>query len=124
VGAWPYIRPTIINDTHSAFEAWAAANNHALPAYNPADVVIQSRCAWDTILLHGEYGPVAWSFYNAIPQDVKQIYLVTNQGQSPEVCHTLHHALQRYGMLCSDRRHSDQHLIYADTFHLWGNHPS
>lgn len=94
--AWAYIRPTIVTDTHAAYAAWSSEHNHPLPTYAPGDVVIQSRCARDTVLSHSEYGPVAFSFYDNIPATTTQIYIVTELVGRSEVCEALHLAQEKY----------------------------
>lgn len=95
-GAWPFIRSTITKDTQAAFQQWAADSNVSLPAYEPNDVVIQSRCAPDTVLSHGEYGPVAFSFYANIPPDTKRVFIVTELKTRTSLCAQLHHAQQAH----------------------------
>jgi hypothetical protein len=86
-GAWQQIRPTIINDTHAAVQAWLQASKQQQPAFNPGDVVIQSRCSEDTLLSHPEFGPVGFSFYNSIDAAATQaIYIVAEPGRQLPAC--------------------------------------
>lgn len=92
-GAWTWIRPTIIHDTHAAFAAWAArATRFTPPAFQPGDVVIQSRCSNDTVLVHPEYGPVGFSFYANIPPAATRITVVADQHHRAPLCALLHDA--------------------------------
>jgi hypothetical protein len=52
--AWLHLRPTIQAETHAAVEAWARAEGRRLPEFREGDVVIQARCAGDTVLAHPE----------------------------------------------------------------------
>jgi hypothetical protein len=75
-GAYDYILPDIQRDTRAALEAYAAASGEKIRRFEPDDVVIQDRCAGDTILAHGEYGPPAMSFFDPIPRSTKRIFIV------------------------------------------------
>eukprot|EP00882_Tetradesmus_deserticola_P011111 GHRQ01011748.1.p1 GENE.GHRQ01011748.1~~GHRQ01011748.1.p1 ORF type:complete len:342 (+),score=112.74 GHRQ01011748.1:47-1072(+) len=86
-GAWLQIRPTIINDTHAAVQSWLQARNQQQPAFNPGDVVIQSRCSEDTLLSHEEFGPAGFSFYRSINVTATQaIYIVAEPGKQLPAC--------------------------------------
>ncbi|KAF6254758.1 hypothetical protein COO60DRAFT_1462514 [Scenedesmus sp. NREL 46B-D3] len=88
-GAWLQIRPTIMNDTHSAVQTWLQARQQQRqpPVFNPGDVVIQSRCSEDTLLSHAEFGPVAFSFYRSINATATQaIYIVAEPGKQLPAC--------------------------------------
>lgn len=52
--AWLHLRLTIQAETHAAVEAWARAEGRRLPKFREGDVVIQARCAGDTVLAHPE----------------------------------------------------------------------
>ncbi|WIA28952.1 hypothetical protein OEZ86_011475 [Tetradesmus obliquus] len=88
-GAWQQIRPTIINDTHAAVQAWlqASKQQQQQPSFSPGDVVIQSRCSEDTLLSHPEFGPVGFSFFNGIDAAAtKAIYIVAQPGKQLPAC--------------------------------------
>lgn len=91
-GAWQLIRPTIINDTHAAVQAWAAASNYTLPSFTPGDTVIQSRCSRETLLVHDEFGPVAFSYYSNIKTGAKNIFIVTDPRVKYRACVDIHAA--------------------------------
>lgn len=79
VGSMPWIAPTISIDTRSALSEAARAFNTQLPAFGPKDAVIYDRCASDTVLAHGEYGPLSFSAYETLPLDVETIFVVGDQ---------------------------------------------
>eukprot|EP00187_Rhodella_violacea_P004228 CAMPEP_0174913738 /NCGR_PEP_ID=MMETSP0167-20121228/80477_1 /TAXON_ID=38298 /ORGANISM="Rhodella maculata, Strain CCMP736" /LENGTH=256 /DNA_ID=CAMNT_0016158473 /DNA_START=852 /DNA_END=1622 /DNA_ORIENTATION=+ len=47
--------------------------------FRPNDVVIHDRCDRDSVLSHGEYGPIGFSFYNHIPEATTRIFIVGNE---------------------------------------------
>lgn len=96
LGAWTWIRPTIINDTQAAFAAWASDKGFTLPQFQPGDVVIQSRCSPDTILRHPEYGPVAFSYYSHISASATTIIIVTDLNERTQLCADIHAAQVRW----------------------------
>ena len=63
--------------TRAALESWAQAAGKALPAFEAGDAVIQVRCAQDTLLAHGYYGPTAFSAYTTyLPPDTKRVFAI------------------------------------------------
>lgn len=72
-----HIGPLMVEDTHFAMKAWANYRGRTLPVLHPNDVVVHSRCAGDTWLEHPTYGPVAFSFYDNMPADAKNIVIIT-----------------------------------------------
>lgn len=95
-GAWHLIRPTIINDTHAAVTAWAQATKFTLPNFKPGDTVIQSRCSKDTLLVHDEFGPVAFSYYSSIQPTTQNIYIVRDPRVKVPTCAAIHEALVQW----------------------------
>lgn len=85
-GAWLFIRPIIVNGTHTAMTRWMRANNVTAPAFQPGDTVIQSRCSRDTLLKHEEFGPVGFSFYKHIKPTAKNIYIVADPKATWPLC--------------------------------------
>eukprot|EP00877_Chromochloris_zofingiensis_P015247 jgi/Chrzof1/9977/Cz04g22180.t1 len=96
VGAWTEIRPVIQQETQAAFARWANTTGFAIPAFQPSDVVIQVRCAKDTVLEHGEYGPVGFSYYNNIPDSTTTVYVVADPGIQHTVCSKIYQAQVEY----------------------------
>jgi hypothetical protein len=82
-GAWPHIVADIQRDTRSALAQHAMAHNLRLPSFRAGDVLIQVRCAGDTVLGHDEYGPAPWSFYNSVPCD--KLGQITVQSEAASV---------------------------------------
>lgn len=80
--AWPRILPLIRNVTHDAFRHWAESDaaNFSMPEVLPGDVVIHDRCAKDSLLLHFQYGPIGFKFFECIPASTKRIF-VNNAAQ-------------------------------------------
>ncbi len=65
------------NVTRTALESWARAAGKTLPTFQPGDAAIQVRCAQDTLLAHGYYGPSAFSFYTKyLPPDTKRVFAI------------------------------------------------
>jgi hypothetical protein len=72
-----FIFGDIVRDTRAAMLAHVREGRDRMPDILPGDVVINDRCAQDAFLSHTEYGPIAFSFYEAMPQNATRI-LVCN----------------------------------------------
>lgn len=104
VGGWTEIRGTIRHDSMKALHSWAAARNITLPTYQAGDVVIQSRCAPDTILDHDDYGPAAFSYYDAIAGEAtppgavrrRRITILYDPTMKYAPCDTIHQELVKH----------------------------
>ncbi|PNW78237.1 hypothetical protein CHLRE_09g386759v5 [Chlamydomonas reinhardtii] len=74
---WTRTRKAMQHVTRAALESWAQAAGKALPAFEAGDAVIQVRCAQDTLLAHGYYGPTAFSAYTTyLPPDTKRVFAI------------------------------------------------
>ena len=80
-------REMIIADTRRALLEWGEYRGfeNALQAaheleHRKSDIVIHARCAADTWLAHGEYGPAAWSLYNAtVPSNTTGVITIITE---------------------------------------------
>ncbi|KAG2483128.1 hypothetical protein HYH03_017974 [Edaphochlamys debaryana] len=99
---WTQARAAIVSVTRGAIQAWAAENNKTVPAFEQGDVVIQVRCARDTLLAHPMFGPSAFSHYlKNLPADTRRLFAVyAHHGHnSPNVytpCDRIVEAMGRY----------------------------
>ena len=59
-------------------------------------MVVQLRCAQDTLLSHNEYGPAPFSYYSHIPEDSGIITIVADAANDFEPCRRLLAALQAH----------------------------
>lgn len=98
VGAIPHVAPHIVRDTRAALGRWAEDQGVALPRFYRGDVVLYDRCAGDTVLSHDEYGPPAFSFYDAIPMDARRILVVGDASyqRTVPVCRALNASLHAH----------------------------
>jgi len=90
---WQYILPEIKKYTRNAlFE------HGLLPVFNPGDVVVQQRCAPDTILSHPEFGPIGYSFYDEIKNDTLRVLIVSNhvEAENSSICKRLNESLWQH----------------------------
>ncbi|GAX75545.1 hypothetical protein CEUSTIGMA_g2988.t1 [Chlamydomonas eustigma] len=93
-GAWTTQRALIREDTHAAVQKWTEVTGTKLPVFQPDDVVVQLRCAKDTILSHGEYGPIGFSFYSNLPNPGR-IFIIFSQQNTIEFCALLVDRIKR-----------------------------
>jgi hypothetical protein len=93
-GAWTGFRDQIRQDTKSAITAWLKGSSGTLVGKAVTDyrkhnsAIIQFRCEKETILVHDEHGPLAYSCYDAIPDTPKTIIIVAEPTQE-QICTTL-----------------------------------
>lgn len=78
-GAWTLFRDTIQRDTVAALMQWHDASNTSVFPFQAHDVVIQYRCAQDTLYAAG-YGPMGYTCYSDIPTRTSRIFIVTSMG--------------------------------------------
>jgi hypothetical protein len=72
-------------------------NNYSQPEFMPGDVVIQSRCSFQTLIEHMEFGPMGFSFYNSInARETKTIRIIANRGSHVPACTAIRAAMLQH----------------------------
>lgn len=109
--AWTHIVPTIQHETRSALLRFAHLNNHTLFDFREHDVVIQQRCAPDTVMSHPEYGPAPLAFYDTMPDKTRRVIVVGDLGtmESSPLCQALNKIMFDY----ISKRHPSAELIFS-----------
>ena len=89
-GAWTQFRGQVQVDTRAAINLWLQENAVTPHAFAEDDVVVQFRCARDT-LVHAEYGHFAYSCYrNVVTSKTKRLFLLVDpHSKSVPVCKDL-----------------------------------
>eukprot|EP00195_Chlamydomonas_chlamydogama_P003113 CAMPEP_0202915078 /NCGR_PEP_ID=MMETSP1392-20130828/64780_1 /ASSEMBLY_ACC=CAM_ASM_000868 /TAXON_ID=225041 /ORGANISM="Chlamydomonas chlamydogama, Strain SAG 11-48b" /LENGTH=291 /DNA_ID=CAMNT_0049606973 /DNA_START=396 /DNA_END=1271 /DNA_ORIENTATION=+ len=82
INTWTKVIPEIGRDIPMALKIWAQRHNETIPVMQPGDVVIQNRCAPDTYLTGGDYGPTAFSYYLNAPRDTRRFLIMHDRMES------------------------------------------
>mmetsp|Transcript_6164 Transcript_6164/g.21055 ORF Transcript_6164/g.21055 Transcript_6164/m.21055 type:complete len:316 (-) Transcript_6164:3923-4870(-) len=94
---WRAFQPTIALETRRAMEAWAEDNGKRIPSFGPNDVAVHDRCYYDTMLEHPQYGSMAFSHYDSIPNpEANRTIFVRykiGDGRPPGACEAKREAL-------------------------------
>lgn len=96
-GAWITFRRHVQLETHQAVHKWMLQIGNSSLDFKPrADIVVQFRCASDT-LAHEEYGPLAHSCYDVIPSNAKTILILADpQVKGTHACEKMLAGLQQH----------------------------
>lgn len=94
VGAWTEIREMIRDDTHKALKAFGLEK--LKQDFLENEVVMHLRCTHEVFLKNDQYGPPAFSLFDAIPAKTPRVTFIEGKPGKDRYCYKIRKAIMAY----------------------------
>ncbi|KAF4665930.1 hypothetical protein FOL47_004349 [Perkinsus chesapeaki] len=96
IGAWTEVRGLIRDFVHDSLTR-AGLTQQVKDDILPDEVFVHQRCAWETLLLHGMYGPMSFSvFGQAMRATTTRVTFIEGKAGDPWLCVKIRESIQDY----------------------------